>query len=147
MTGKSFFSNHEYEKVQFNFFISDADMGVSSSQIRLAATGGQFKDSCDTIADLLDLSIPVQISYNKEDYLLAKAKRDYPIGTRVTHSGRGLTTQGFYYDSNRDRVLNGDGYMVYSKGHWARIITKEEVPEYTVEELINKVGHEFKIKK
>jgi hypothetical protein len=137
--------------IEIDFLIVSSELTkthrAKDLDIVLINKGAICKDGLDCVREVSDLGIPVQISYNKGDYLLAKAKRDYPIGTRVTHSGRGLTTQGFYYDSNRDRVLNGDGYMVYSNGHWARIITKEEVPEYTVEELINKVGHEFKIKK
>ena len=81
-----------------------------------------------------------------EKALIAEAKRrGFKKGVKFkTPSGNEILMKNTPY-WNGVQFLNSDGYgEIFRGGKWAEII--EEVPEYTMDEAIEKMGHEFKIK-
>lgn len=107
-------------------------------------------DTC-SIGYNLDL-----IEYDEETELIEEAKRRYPAGTEFMplspKSKIVVPNNPIFKLSDGGVSLDfGLGYWVLAgdvfgkeKGQWAKIV---EVPEYTMEELTDKLGHTFKIKK
>jgi hypothetical protein len=84
-----------------------------------------------------------------EEALIAEAKRrGFKEGVTVAWDGTVIINnlkESFTMSVDGGRLKeNNSNWNIFKNGKWAEII---EVPEYTMEQLQDKLGHEFKIKK
>ena len=85
----------------------------------------------------------------KEALIAEAKKRGFSNGSvkcKFKHQIYPMSIEGGYYefDSN-ENILSIGGTYIFQNGKWAEVV--ETIPSYTMEEAVEKMGHEFKIKK
>ena len=110
------------------------------------------------ITDKTDVAFPIIIKDNRGNEIYYKYSNGYWCEYTYDDNNNELTfkdSSGYWcertYDNNNNELTYKDSNGYYKiKG---KFVTKEEfeafvnIPEYTMEELVSKLGHNFKIKK